>query len=110
MRYLGKTVQISIVGALCAIGLSACGGMSAESRTIADACIDMGSADKSVCKCFAREAAKRLSNQDLQTLAELMTDTTGMRSLDFALEAGSSDTGDLMRFQNSTARAMEACS
>ena len=92
------------------VGLSACGGLSDEAQSVANACVEMGHEETSVCTCFAREASKELSKDELATLGQLMSDPTGMNSLDILLQSSSDDGARLMRLGNISERAMEACS
>ncbi|MCI4643507.1 MAG: hypothetical protein MRY64_01860 [Hyphomonadaceae bacterium] len=93
-----------------AISLSACGGMSNEAQAVADACVEIGQAQKSVCTCFAREASKELSKDELASLSQLIGDPTGMKSVDIMLESASDEGASLLRLGNISERAMGACS
>ena len=105
-----RKTGLSLVIAFMAAGLSACGGLSSEAKTVAKACTDLGHEEKSVCNCFARQVSKDLSEDELKSLGRMMSDPTGMSSLDFVLQSSSDGGVGMMRLQNISERAMEKCS
>ena len=81
MTYKRKIRLFAVSLALLLLG--AC-SLSEDQQVIADACVLEGKADKKVCRCMAKNLAKKMNEADFQQLVELNRNTLEAQYADAA--------------------------
>lgn len=117
IRILQRTF-CALVGSVFFVSLAACGGESAEQKTITKACVAAGTMNAAYCDCFSASLADTLGEDDLKAYAGLMEKVldaqTGseeefQKLLGEAMSSGFDDPNMAMRIGKAAQTATLAC-